>query len=208
MTYMDMAKDLARFFEEHQLSKHALVGHSLGGKAVMALALSDLLPDNTLSHLVVVDIAPAEGSISPEFMKYTRTMLEIEKANLQSRNEADKFLAKVEPNLSIRQFLLTNLTRTDDGLRFRNPVETLLNALDGIGQFPYKPQNDGQPAEKHWNGPTLFIKGKNSNYINQNNLPSCRSFFPNMALKELSTGHWVQSEAPREFLRTVREFLE
>lgn len=68
MAYKDMAEDIARFFDDHNLSNMALVGHSMGGKAAMAMALDPALPEDRLTHLVVVDMSPAEGAISPEFM--------------------------------------------------------------------------------------------------------------------------------------------
>lgn len=68
MTYAQMADDVKSFLQEQQLSNVTLVGHSMGGKVVMALALDPSLPESTLSHLVSVDMSPAEGAISPEFM--------------------------------------------------------------------------------------------------------------------------------------------
>lgn len=68
MTYSDMADDVKTFLQEQKLSNVALVGHSMGGKVAMTVALDPALPKNTLSHLVSVDMSPAEGAISPEFM--------------------------------------------------------------------------------------------------------------------------------------------
>ncbi|WFC95381.1 methionyl aminopeptidase [Malassezia brasiliensis] len=207
MSYTDMAADVKRFFADHKLKNHTLIGHSLGGKVAMAMALDPSLPSGTLSHLVSVDMSPAEGPISPEFMRYARTMLEIERANVKQRSEADEILQKVEPNLGVRQFLLTNLERGENGMHFRIPVQTMIDSLEGIGLFPYALGKDGAPPERQWDGPTLFVKGEHSKYINKHNVPVCQAFFPSMKLVELPTGHWVQSESPRAFLGCVREFL-
>ena len=139
--------------------------------------------------------------------RYAHTMLEFEQANVKQRSEADEILQKVEPNLGVRQFLLTNLERGENGLRFRIPVQTMIDSLEGIGLFPYAPGKDGAPPERQWKGPTLFVKGAHSKYINKHNVPVCEGFFPDMELAELPTGHWVQSESPRAFLECVREFL-
>lgn len=68
MTYLDMATDVKSFLQQKNLTNVTLVGHSMGGKVVMALALDPSLPENTVSHLISVDMSPAEGAISPEFM--------------------------------------------------------------------------------------------------------------------------------------------
>ena len=165
MTYAEMAADVKRFFDEQSLSDIALIGHSLGGKVVMSMALDPELRKDALSHLVSVDISPDRFAISPEFMEYGRAMLEIDKANLTSRSEADKILEKIEPDLPTRQFLLTNLKRTGDVMHFRIPVETMINSLGDIGGFPYAPGEDGEAPERQWDGSTLFIKGTKSKYV-------------------------------------------
>lgn len=165
MTYAEMVADVKRFFDEQSLSDIALIGHSLGGKVVMSMALDPELRKDALSHLVSVDMSPAQGAISPEFMEYARAMLKIDKANVTSRSEADKILEKVEPELSIRQFLLTNLKRSEGEMHFRIPIETMIKSLDDIGRFPYAPGEDGAAPERQWDGPTLFIKGTKSKYV-------------------------------------------
>ncbi|WFD27787.1 ribonuclease III [Malassezia nana] len=182
MTYSDMADDVKAFLQEQKLSNVALVGHSMGGKVAMTVALDPSLPENTLSHLVSVDMSPAEGAISPEFMEYIRCMIKIDEMNVTSRSEADKELQKIEPNLPVRQFLLTNLERDETGvMRFRIPVKVLLRALEHIGRFPYAPPKDASSSpERVWQGPTLFVKGEHSKYINRRNVPLCRAYFPAM----------------------------
>lgn len=134
-------------------------------------------------------------------------MRDIEKAGVKQRSEADEILQKTEPSLPVRQFLLTNLERAGDELRFRIPLETMIASLDGIGQFPYALGKDGAAPERTWDGPALFVKGEKSKYINRHNEPVCRAFFPRMELVQLPTGHWVQAEAPKQFMGMVREFL-
>lgn len=108
----------------------------------------------------------------------------------------------------MRQFLLTNLQRDGDVMRFRIPLDNLERELSSIGEFPYAPPRaDGEPPERQWMGRTLFIKGERSKYINRKNLPLCEAYFPHMKLATLDTGHWCQSEKPRDFVRVLREFL-
>lgn len=208
MSYLDMASDVRKFFDDKNLSDMTLIGHSMGGKVVMAMALDPNLPDHMLSHLISVDMSPAEGPISPEFMEYARCMAEINKMNVKSRSEADKVLQKIEPTLSVRQFLLTNLERDGDAMHFRIPVDILIRSLSEIGYFPYAPpKDDSSPPERQWEGRTLFVKGEKSKYINRRNLPLCKAYFPHMELTTMPTGHWCHAEKPNEFMRDVHNFL-
>lgn len=97
MTYSDMAADVKGFLQDHQLEKVTLIGHSMGGKVSMALALDPERPSNLLAQLVSVDMAPAFGTISPEFMTYAKAMVDIEESGCRSRKEADEILQKTEP---------------------------------------------------------------------------------------------------------------
>jgi len=86
MTYIDMAGDIEKFFSDKQLSNVTLIGHSMGGKVAQTMALSPRLPSHALSHLISVDMTPAAGPISPEFMRYARCMVEINNEQVQSRS--------------------------------------------------------------------------------------------------------------------------
>ncbi|GAA6021250.1 hypothetical protein JCM8202_001914, partial [Rhodotorula sphaerocarpa] len=152
-SYEDMAVDVKAFIEEQEkLHECILVGHSMGGKVAMAVALVGCDP---ISKLAVVDISPAVGKISPEFQAYIHAMQEIQDARVHSRKEADQLLQKTEPDLGIRQFLLTNLDRASpsDPYHFRVPLPFLQNAIDEIGAFPY------EPGERVFDRPSLFLKG-------------------------------------------------
>lgn len=196
MNYVDMASDLLRFVEGHSLKNVALIGHSMGGKAVQSFALSPELPEGALDSLIIVDMSPAKGKLSPEFEEYARAMIRINEQQCQSRKEAEKLLAMTEPvsrpleqsstpawqlirspsfrliclqDLGIRQFLLTNLHRAEPGSpwMFRIPVETISRHISQIGNFPY------ELSQRQWKGRTLFVKGEKSKYINRRNIPIC-----------------------------------
>ncbi|KAG8942896.1 hypothetical protein FRC00_011548, partial [Tulasnella sp. 408] len=183
-----MAGDIIEFCKERSLKQINLLGHSLGGKTVMAAALSPDLPLDMLSKLIVVDISPARGPMSDEFRTYLRAMKEIEHKRVKSRKEADDVLQAYEPDMSIRQFLLTNLDRVSHGTghhhKFRVPLDILDKGIEGIGDFPYEPDH------RKWEGKTLFVKGSKSKYINRKNMPIAKEYFPNMELITLEAGHW------------------
>ena len=115
--------------------------------------------------------------------------------------------------LSTRQFLLTNaMTSPSTGkLTFRIPIHLLHDSVAAIGDFPFIPPDEPADATHHpasWSGPTLFIKGAQSKYINNRNLPIARAMFLNMRLETLDTGHWVHAEKPAETVNVVAEFIE
>ncbi|KAL0253786.1 hypothetical protein I308_101162 [Cryptococcus tetragattii IND107] len=210
-TYSAMAADIHQFFVSHKLTSGVnLLGHSMGGKAVMALALNSDL-NRPLRSLISVDMSPARGKISPEFASYTDAMMDIEKAQVKTKHEADVILQKTEPTLSVRQFLLTN-TRLSKSpfphLTFRIPLALLSAAIPNIGDFPYSPPPPVSAKSPQWNGPVLFIKGEQSKYLNKGNIPVASSFFPQMRLEVLDAGHWVHAEKPIETVELVRSFIQ
>jgi pimeloyl-ACP methyl ester carboxylesterase len=148
-------------------------------------------------------------------------MQEIEDADVKTKSEGDKFLQPYEKAspialnrvrfrkliiprqyLPTRQFLLTNAMHAPDKtIKFRIPLDIISDSIPSIGDFPY------QPGEVTWSGPTLFVKGEHSNYINRHNIPACKAFFPNMQLETLDAGHWVHAERPTEFVQMVERFI-
>ncbi|KAJ3506966.1 hypothetical protein NLJ89_g6566 [Agrocybe chaxingu] len=224
MTYEAMAQDVQKFIEDKQLKEVALLGHSMGGKVAMAYALSldtYQAPRDTLSHLIISDIAPSIGKLSNEFMKYVEVMQRIEALApgvIKTRADADKRLQPYESDISVRQFLLTNLqlpshsrTASHDALsekaKFTVPLNILTHSIESLGSFPYEYNAEDRSVSKTWDGPTLVVKGTRSAYINHKNLPAFGAFFPNTRLEELDTGHWVHAEKPNEFRKLVVDFL-
>ncbi|KAG6909299.1 hypothetical protein DXG01_001243 [Tephrocybe rancida] len=196
MTYSTMASDVLHFIKTHSLSNIILLGHSMGGKAAMSAALHPSLSEpanaRVLSKLIVVDVAPTRMKLSPEFKGYIEAMQKVENLKLRTRKEALVALEDYEPltldqDPIMRQFLLTNLnniTESEPFAKFRVPLDTLVDAMPEIGSFPYA------PGEREWHGPTLFIKGSQSAYINKHSLAPMESFFPNLELETLDAGHW------------------
>ncbi|OBZ72424.1 Abhydrolase domain-containing protein C22H12.03 [Grifola frondosa] len=205
MTYPAMAGDVLAFCHTHALTNVSLLGHSMGGKVAMTLALDPQLPEGLLRHLIVADIAPSKGDLSPEFEAYIRVMKLIEESNVTTRKQADELLAPHEQDPIIRAFLLTNLETAathHKPLRFRVPVNIIGKSIPDLGGFPY------ELGARVWEGDTLFIKGTKSRYINNRNIPIAKRFFPNMVLETLDAGHWVHSERPNEFKALVSNFIK
>jgi pimeloyl-ACP methyl ester carboxylesterase len=180
-----MTNDLVKFISDHNIESPILLGHSMGGKAVMATALHN---PNLISKLVVVDMPPVTMHLSSNFATYVDAMRAIDESNPTKQSEADKILSKFESNVGIRMFLLTNLKRNEDGeLRFRVPYELLGQSLESIGGFLEKKD------DLSFNKPTLFIAGGNSPYLEpfEKQEKEIKSLFPNSELKVVEgAGHW------------------
>ncbi|RDW70235.1 alpha hydrolase-6 [Coleophoma crateriformis] len=200
--YSAMADDVAGFIEEHKLKDTTLIGHSMGAKTAMTLALKS---PEMVRDFVSVDNAPIDAQIGRKFGQYVQAMKKIEDADTTKQSEADKILQEYEDSLPVRQFLLTNLYRPagERIQRFRIPVKTLGAALDHMGDFPFK-----DPEQVRFEKPALFVRGTKSQYIPDEALPIIGKFFPRFELADIDAGHWVISEQPEAFRNAVVEFLK
>ncbi|KAJ7893442.1 alpha/beta-hydrolase [Mycena olivaceomarginata] len=201
MTYSSMAADVIHFIRQRALSDVSLIGHSMGGKVAMTVALDSSLPESALSNLVVVDIAPARGTLSQEFRDYIAAMKRIEAAKISTRKEALEILNEYEKDPDVCAFLLTNLVVQPNASHFRIPVDLMGDSMEEIGSFPFDPE------ETQWTRNTLFVKGAKSSFINRHNIPLAEKFFPAMKIETLDTNHWVHSEKPHEFSTLVQDFI-
>ena len=211
--YLDMVELLATELE--QLGEPVtLVGHSMGGKVAMQLALRR---PELLRALVVVDIAPVEYPVSggrtddPDeeaspFAAYIETMQRLDLDALTTRGEADEALKEAVPSRMVRSFLLQSLVReglgADGGWRWRLNLDLLARDLGELRGFP------DPPPGASFDGPVLWIAGANSTYVLPEDRPHMDALFPATRLVRIKdAGHWVHSEQPEIFLETLRRFL-
>lgn len=210
--YQSMAADLHEFLLDHNLTDVMLVGHSMGGKTVMQYAMTyGHGPEPArFSKLVVVDIAPKFYPI--HHAEILRGLNAIDLNALTHRTEADKILSQYEPIPAVRQFLLKNLYRAalgraglgtaasgrtdNETFAWRINIPVIERELHGIGEE----LADTHPVLT----PTLFIRGSESPYILDEDLPNIRRLFPDMTLETITgAGHWVQAEKPAEFVSAL-----
>ncbi|KAI1920133.1 hypothetical protein LOZ65_004167 [Ophidiomyces ophidiicola] len=160
----------------------------------MTLALRN---PSLVGGVVSVDNAPVRAPLSRDFAKYIQAMKQIDEAQLTKQKEADEILQHYEDSLPIRQFLLTNLVRSEEnnGLKFRIPLDILSDKLEGLADFPFTPGENGPRFE----GPALFVRGTQSHYVKDSSLDVIRAFFPAFELENINAGHWVISENPEAF---------
>ncbi len=197
MGYPDMVADIERFMDDHGLASAVVLGHSLGGKAAMALAIDS---PARVGKLIVVDIAPVTYSHS--YALIVRALRGLDLSTVTSRTQADGLLAPALPDGRLRQFLLQNLAPDDGGYRWR------LN-LDAADQ--YEPEIKGFPAgeaAEPYAGETLFIRGALSDYVSPEHYPTIRRWFPIARINVVAhAGHWVHVEQPDAFQEAVKAFL-
>ncbi|KAJ2306489.1 hypothetical protein IWW55_001430 [Coemansia sp. RSA 2706] len=194
-TYATMASDIVRFIGDHQLARPILLGHSMGGKVAMRTALEQ---PSLVSQLIVDDMVPVPFGLAHDFAAYVAKLQEIEQAQCESQKRADQMLGEVEPDVGVRQFLLTNMKKLSGVYRSRIPLQLLGDSLQSVMDWDC----DGE-----YTGPTLFIGGKRSPYVKPRAYPAMKQMFPNYQLRELDTGHWVHAEMPREFMQLVQDFV-
>ena len=198
MTYPDMAGDVVDYLKDALTQPPVLVGHSMGGKTAMRVALGE---GSRLARLIVVDIAPVPNW--HEFDNLLDAMSELKTGTLTRRSEADAALRARVPDQSLRQFLLQNLVRGETGYRWRINLEAIRSNMDAILDFP-RP-DDWRPFER----PTLFIRGEHSDYIRAEHDELIHELFPAArTITIANAGHWLHAEQPQQFLHEVREFLE
>ncbi|RKP06196.1 mitochondrial hydrolase [Thamnocephalis sphaerospora] len=199
-----MAADVARFLREHALERATLLGHSMGARVAMTLALDGQQAQerDRIQRLVLVDMSAREIPVSETFGGYVRGMKAVEAAGFSRQADADAMLATYAPELAVRQFLLTNLKRdTANGqYRFRVPLDTIERALPEIGRF--RPPINTRPFLQ----PTLLVAGARSGYVKPGDHAVLRELFPAIQFASLDTGHWVHAEKPAEFTRLVVDF--
>lgn len=195
-SYDLMVDDLILFLENHNIKDPIILGHSMGGKAAMNFAVNN--PDD-LSKLIIVDIGPKAYPV------HHKTILEglmsINVENVTSRAEAETQLAAYVHEKGIRQFLLKNLGRNEDG-KFYWKIN--LPVIDReIGMIGEALNHDHKFVK-----PTLFIHGQQSNYILDEDKEEIKDIFPFAKIESIpNAGHWVHAEQPQAFIEIVEKFL-
>ena len=197
MDYPLMAADVIELLDDLGIATANLIGHSMGGKVAMQIALT--YPER-LNKMVIVDIAPVNyESHHGDILDGLKQLSETE---ITSRTEADKLLAAYEPEIGVRAFLLKNLKKLPTGgygLRL-NLTSIVANYHTSLVVAP-----QGEPFP----GEVLFVKGENSSYIQTQHREMILNLFPAAKIKTMTgTGHWLHAEKPETFNKLVHHFLE
>lgn len=203
MDYPAMASDVIAYMDRQGIDKACILGHSMGGKVAMQVALQ---APARVERVIVADIAPV--SYKPRHDAILEGLKSIDLNAVASRQDADQRLAEQVDALATRQFLLKNLERvprdeqSEGGPLFRWRLN--LPVIDACyGNLSQAPEGDGP-----YQGPVLFLKGADSAYIQEKHREAIQQLFPAAELRVIQdTGHWLHAEKPDTFAALCRRFL-
>lgn len=195
MGYGEMSADVGATLAALGIETFTIVGHSMGGKVAMTMALQSM---PGLEGLVVIDIAPVR--YAHDHHATIAAMLALDTTTLASRGEADAQLGVVVEERTFRQFLLQNLVRDADGYCWRVNLPAIADAMPDLVAFPELPGSSHVPA--------LAIVGGRSSYVTPTGEAALRERFPSLQIKRLeAAGHWPHAEFPDEVVRLLQTFM-
>lgn len=195
-SYKILVDDLLQYINHHQLKKAYLLGHSMGGKTAMLFAVS--YPEK-VNKLMVADIGPKFYPRHHDIILEGLSVVDFTKQ--KSRKEVEEVLQEYIPEMGIRQFILKNVYwKTKEQLAFRFNLNSLLDNIDEIGA--------ALAPLTVFEGKTLFLKGENSGYINDDDKKLIEAHFPESEIVTVkNAGHWLHAENPNDFYDHVVSFL-
>jgi esterase len=198
MRYQDMAADVLALMDHLGIKQFDLLGHSMGGKVAMEIALNHA---ERLERLIIVDIAPKSYQLW--HLGIFKALLSLPVADLTSRNQADEMLSEHIENPFERSFLLKNLKSNDDGgYSWQCNLKEITRAYLNIANFT-------QSEQSSFDGETLFVSGEKSPYIDiMKDTSTIKSFFPTSSIQTIqNAGHTPHIEKADEFYKVMSEFL-
>ena len=197
MSYIDMADDIIALCDHLNLSDSVLIGHSMGGKVAMTIALTH--PEQ-FSALVIADIAPFDYEHG--FHDLVEAMLKMDLKNLKHRTDAEAQLRAITDDMNVIQFILQNLVRVDGKFSWRINLDTISASLSSLSQFPENLKN------RSCHIPSLFLGGSESHYMKSVHNAAIYRHFPAAEITMIEgSGHWLHAEKPKEFLHEVKAFI-
>lgn len=198
MTYEEMMQDMVEFLDDQGIESTHIIGHSMGGKIAMWLALNH--PER-LKQLIVVDIAPV--NYNHGFDEIVDALHAVPLGEIKSRKDAEDVLSQTITEVSLRQFLLQNLLLKEGYFCWRVNLDGITRALPDVVAFP------DLEGVKPYPDPCLFIAGGASTYISRRNHAAVHAVFPQARIETLNgAGHWPHIEQPEPFMQLVTDFLK
>jgi len=192
--YGDLAADLAEVIAAHG-GRADVLGHSMGGKAAMRLALDS---PSAVNRLVVADIAPVAYGRSQAPLIHAMRGLDL--TGIAARSEADRRLAAAVPDTGTRAFLLQSLDLKAEPPRWQLNLDALEAEMPRIVGW--------EAVAGSYESPVLFLSGGASDYVKPEHRAQVRALFPTARFARIpGAGHWLHAEKPREFAAAAAAFL-
>jgi pimeloyl-ACP methyl ester carboxylesterase len=191
-----MADDITELMNDLSISTANFIGHSMGGKVLMQLCQTRF---ERVHIPIVVDIAPR--AYKPGHQDVFDALMAVNLQTAQTRKEIEQAMIPHAPDFAVRQFLLKNLIRNQQGnFIWKMNLPVLFNHYQEV----IAPITVDRP----FTNPTLFIKGEFSDYISTSDEPEIMHLFPKAVFKTIpEAGHWVHYDNPDLFYNTVMTFL-
>ncbi|MFA5556613.1 MAG: alpha/beta fold hydrolase [Flavobacteriaceae bacterium] len=192
-----MMQDILQYCKFHNLKKISLIGHSMGGKLAMFLAVTH--PD-LIDKLIIADISVRE--YSPHHQDILEALNSVDFSIHTDRKQVEQVIAQYVPDFGTCQFLLKNVYRiTPNQLGFRMNLKSLTENYNNMGiEIPKSSKYDKS---------VLFLRGEKSNYIRERDEQDILNIFPKAEIKTVSkAGHWLHAENPEEFLKYALDYLK
>ncbi len=197
MAYAAMADDVHAYVEQRGLAPVSVIGHSMGGKTAMALAL---LHPESIAALIVADIAPV--AYADTLTPFAEAMRSIDVFAAASRTEVQRRLQESLPDPSVAGFLAQNLVTRNDHFDWRINLGVITAEMPTLSRFP------DELRELRFEGPVTVIAGANSAYVANQDGSDFAPMFPNVNVQVIAgAGHWVHADNPDEFLAIARRAL-
>ena len=197
MTYTEMADDVQHYIEHHGLGAVSIMGHSMGGKTAMALALA--FPD-LVEHLIVVDIAPR--SYHDSLSSYAQAMRGVDLMAAASRGEVQRQLQALLPDASVAPFLVQNLVPRNDHFDWRINLAAISASMMDLTDFP------AELKKRVFDKPTAAIAGALSDYVASGDVAPFLPMFPRVEVEVIDgAAHWVHADKPQLFFEAVQRAL-
>jgi len=195
--YDNMAMDVREYIQDHNLKNIVLMGHSMGGKTAMKIALEYPM---RVTKLIIADIAPKKYSIIHNHI--IEALLSIKTTILESREQADLQLSQTIKSSTLRKFLLKNLYRDENNtLKWRINLDAICSNLETLGE-------QVSSSQKFDKG-TLFLRGELSDYITPEDEAEIISLFPKAKIRSVPRAtHWLHAENSVDFIKEIKEFLK
>lgn len=201
MNYELMKNDVKGFLNQQNIQCCDIMGFSMGGKIAMTLSLDESFEaSKRIRRMVIVDVAPVKQEYFDGTSEIMNILISLDLNQMHSKTQIETHLEKEIPSAKMRRFIMTNI-ESDNGKFFWKCN------LDAIGEH-FRDILDFQSKKTHFDNPTLFIRGENSNAINSKNLATIRKYYPNYDLYTIKdASHWIHMENPTEFIDQFSDFI-
>ena len=207
MTITSMADEVLLMLDDLGLDTVNVLGHSLGGKVAMSLALRN---PSRVNQMIVADIAPVTYPAKHDAILEALGAIDVQQA--KNRADVQQLLQATIDDKATSQFLMQNLEKGEQGFRWRMNLSAIINSYadlrEGLSLEDSSLESD-DASHRGFEKPVLFIGGENSNYIKPEYEAASRALFPNCVFTEIAgAGHWLQAEKPEAFNALVLDFFE